>query len=244
MARWRTAVLLAVLTAGSVIPAGRVPAQTPMLVDLASHRIHIDAAFTGAEILLFGALERRGDIVVKVKGPPIAVAVRRKVKTGGIWLNGDRVDAGEVPSFYSVAASRPLDSIASEALRRDLELDVRYQVGAAVPDAYRAGLIRNFTRRGLYAVEQEPVSIIDGRLFRATLALPAETLPGEYWVETLLFREGTLTHRRLHRLLVERTGFESLLFDLAHAHPAVYGLIAVAVALAMGLTAAEVFRRV
>ncbi len=244
MRGWRAVVALAVTSAGAAVPGGGVPAQMPMLVDLASHRIHIDAAFTGAELLLFGALDRRGDIVVRVFGPPVDITVRRKVKTGGIWLNGDRVDVGTVPSFYSVAASRPLASIASDDLRRDLELDVRYQVRGEIPDTHRAGLIRNFTRRGLYAVEQEPVSIIGGRLFRATLALPAETLPGEYWVETLLFREGVLTHRRINRLSVERGGFESFLFDLAQERPAEYGLLAVVVALAMGVTAAEVFRRV
>ncbi len=244
MRKWRRALALAAVAASGTVVTGSAPAQMPMLVDLANHRIHIDAAFTGAELLLFGALDRRGDVVVRVVGPPTEIAVRQKINAGGIWLNGDRVGVGTVPSFYSVAASRPLDAIASADLRQDLELDVRYQVRADVPDAHRAGFIRNFTRRGLYAVEQEPVKIIGGRLFRATVTLPAETPPGEYWVETLLFREGTLAHRRINRLLVERVGFESFLFDLAQERPAEYGLLAVVLALAMGVTAAEVFRRV
>lgn len=244
MSRWRKALSLAAVLAGGAVCGAHAPAQMPMLVDLANHRIHIDAAFTGADLLLFGALEQRGDVVVRVVGPPTDIAVRQKINTGGIWLNGDRVDVGTVPSFYSVAASRPLDDIASPDLRQDLELDVRYQVSADIPEAHRAGFIRNFTRRGLYTVEQVPVKIIGGRLFRVTISLPEETPPGEYWVETLLFREGTLAHRRINRLLVERVGFESFLFDLAQDRPAEYGLLAVVLALAMGVTAAEVFRRV
>ena len=244
MRTWRAALTLAAAAAAGAGGAGSAGAQAPMLVDLANHRIHIDAAFTGAELLLFGALDRRGDVVVRVSGPPADIAVRRKINAGGIWLNGDRVGVGAVPSFYSVAASRPLDAIAPADLRRDLALDVRYQVPAGVPDAHRAGFIRNYTRRGLYAVEQAPVEMIGGRLFRATVTLPAETPPGEYWVETLLFREGMLAHRRINRLLVERVGFESFLFDLAQERPVEYGLLAVVLALAMGVTAAEVFRRV
>lgn len=238
----KLAAVAALALAGTL--GGSAPAQMPMLVELADNRISIDAAFTGAELLLFGALDGRGDVVVSMFGPPAAMVVRQKVRVGGLWLNGEPVELGTVPSFYSVAASRPLGDIVPADLRRDLEIGVEYRVKAEVPEEHKAGFIRNFTRRGLYAMEQVPVRVIGERLFRVTLTLPAETPPGEYWVETLLFREGVLTHRRINRLLVERIGFESFVFDLAHERPMEYGLLAIVLALTMGVTAAEVFRRV
>ncbi len=243
MTRRRLRTVVAVFAvAGSV--GGSVPAQMPMLVDLAEDRILIDAAFTGAELLLFGALDRKGDVVVSVFGPPAELAVREKERAGGIWLNGERVRLGAVPSFYSVAASRPLEEIASPALLRDLKIGADHQIGPAVPEGHREGFVQNFSRRGLYSVAEVPVHIIGERLFRATLMLPAETPPGAYRVETLLFREGVLSYRRVNRLLVERTGFESFIFDLARERPVEYGLLAVVLALTMGVTAAEIFRRV
>ena len=80
MRAWRKALAVAAVAASAAVVAGSAPAQMPMLVDLANHRIHIDAAFTGAELLLFGALDRRGDVVVRVVGPPTDIAVRQKIQ--------------------------------------------------------------------------------------------------------------------------------------------------------------------
>lgn len=112
-----------------------VPAQALDLeTDLSTHYIEIRTTFRGASLTVFGSLsgqteeeERPGaskvDVIVVVKGPAQSLAVRRKEKLGPIWSNGASVVASNVPSFYFVASTRPVDEIVDPAL-----LD-RYHIG-------------------------------------------------------------------------------------------------------------------
>ena len=92
------------------------PARAQALVaDLSSHLIAITAGFAGTELLLFGATEGEGDVVVLVRGPDSDVAVRRKARVAGIWLNTESLSFANVPSYYRVASSKPLDEGATRS---------------------------------------------------------------------------------------------------------------------------------
>src|SRR6478672_7727814 len=82
-----------------------------VVADLSSHLIAITTGFTGASVVLFGATEGRGDIIAVVRGPEREVRVWRKGKVAGIWVNAESVTFANVPSFYALAASRPLEEV-------------------------------------------------------------------------------------------------------------------------------------
>src|SRR5215831_5962104 len=85
----------------------------PLAADLTSHLIAITTGFTGASVVLFGAIDGPGDVAVVVRGPDREMTVRRKSRIAGIWMNSQEVTFANVPSFYFVAASRPLEEIVS-----------------------------------------------------------------------------------------------------------------------------------
>src|SRR6516164_10442445 len=92
------------------------PARAQGLVaDLTSHLIAITTGFTGASVVLFGATDGPGDVVVAVRGPDRQIMVRRKSRVAGIWVNTEELIFANVPSFYAMAASRPLKEIISPA---------------------------------------------------------------------------------------------------------------------------------
>src|SRR5437879_12808307 len=82
-----------------------------LVADLTSHLIAITTGFTGASVVLFGATDGPGDVVVAVRGPDREMTVRRKNRVVGIWMNTQEVTFASVPSFYAVAASRPIEEI-------------------------------------------------------------------------------------------------------------------------------------
>ena len=106
----------------------------PTLVpDVSQREIEIIYSFTGAELLLFGAIVQPGntaprpgdpptDIVVVVKGPTESVLVREKQRVAGIWVNADRTRYRSAPSFYAIASSRPIDRIVDARTRAIYEL--------------------------------------------------------------------------------------------------------------------------
>src|ERR1700732_514544 len=101
-----------VLVAALLIWAPPTRAEA-LIADLTSHLIAITTGFTGASVVLFGATDGPGDVVVTVRGPDREMTVRRKSRIAGIWVNSQEVTFANVPSFYFVAASRSLEEIVS-----------------------------------------------------------------------------------------------------------------------------------
>ena len=101
-------------------------AQPKLVPDVSQRRIDIIYSFTGAELLLFGAIlypggripDRPADIAVVIKGPAQPLVVREKQKIAGIWLNADAARFRSVPSFYALAASRPIEQLVDDQLRQ------------------------------------------------------------------------------------------------------------------------------
>ena len=83
-------------------------------------------------MVLFGTSDGDGDIVVTVLGPREDQIVRRKGRIAGIWVNRESLEFAEVPGYYAVASSAPLDEIARPDVLARHELGVEHlRIGAA-----------------------------------------------------------------------------------------------------------------
>src|SRR5262245_2602416 len=98
------------------------PAQDLFRGDLMEHRINITAGFIGTDVFVYGVKAAPGDVVVVMRGPNLDVAVRRKERIAGIWLNTDRVDFRGIPSFFAIASSRPIDQVMSPSAQAREEI--------------------------------------------------------------------------------------------------------------------------
>ncbi|MCH8835186.1 MAG: TIGR02186 family protein, partial [Proteobacteria bacterium] len=98
------------LLAGVVLLAAATPAYAAeeLVVDLSRSVVAITAGFVGSELLLFGATDGEGDLVVIVRGPLRDEIGRRKERVAGIWVNRDELLFTGVPAFYAVASNRPM----------------------------------------------------------------------------------------------------------------------------------------
>lgn len=225
--------------------------EEPLVADLSEHFIDITAGFTGARILLFGAIEGEGRIVVIVRGPPNDMTVRRKEQVAGLWINRQEVHFATVPSFYHVLSGEPLNAWLSADMRRNYEigtdfLDIR-PIGAESPAegaAFREALIRNLRRIERFGEHAGSVKIISGKLFRADLYLPANVPTGYYNVEVMLIQNGRVKSIRATPLHVNKAGIEEQVYLMAYEYPALYGIAAIVIAVLAGLLANAAFRKV
>jgi uncharacterized protein (TIGR02186 family) len=242
----RTAFLIALCL---LARAGAV-AQT-LTADLSSHVIGITTGFVGANLVLFGATDKPGDIAVIVRGPTTDMTVRRKARILGVWLNRDSAEFRDMPSFYATAASKPLADIASQETlsRHNLGLaNLRFQTAEPVPqpalDAFRTALLENQERAGLYRADPIPVTFLGEHLFRADMFFPANVPTGNYAVEVDLLSGGEVIGVQTTTLIVSRIGFSNGVYVVARHHAAWYGLGALTFAVAAGWAAGAIFRRV
>lgn len=231
--------------------AGAAARAQTLVADLSQHLVAITTGFSGADVLLFGAVEGEGDVVVIVRGPERPAVVHRKQRLLGIWVNAAKMTFDRAPSFYSVSSSRPLEEIALPTVRarREMGLDFlqlelpRARVSPNLAAEWRAGLVRNYQRLGLYPVEIGAVVFLGSRLFRANLQLPANVPTGIYQVQVYLLREGRVAAAQTTPLAISKIGTEAWVFDFAHKYAASYGLIAIAIALVAGWLAHLAFRK-
>lgn len=229
---------------------GSAVAAPALVADLSRDQIDITTSFTGTRLLLFGATDGTGDVIVVVRGPVRREIVRQKERTVGIWVNRQSVTFDGVPGYYFQASTKALGDIAPDTTLKKLEIGtgrLPLQVGGDVskPDEkkYRAALVRLKEDQKLYTSSYASVRFIGGRLFRTELLFPANVPTGAYRAEIYLFRDGkqvSVTHKKL---TVRKAGIEAAIFNFAHQNSASYGIVAVVVALFAGWLGGAVFRK-
>lgn len=222
----------------------------PVIADLSLRSIAIDSGFTGTDILLFGARNDAGDIVVVVRGPESSYVVRKKEQMAGVWINKDKIEMHHTRGYYMVSANRPLDELQNDMLLKVLGIgidNIHWNIDAAndiSPDAFVNAFVSNKKEATLYQPTIKEVSFTGDTLFRTLIHFP-ETIPkGVYSAEIYLFSDGELVGMQVTPLEVYKTGADAFIYELAHRYPALYGVIAIALALVAGWGAGLIFRKV
>jgi uncharacterized protein (TIGR02186 family) len=247
----RLAILLAVL-AGAV-SGGTARADT-MIADLSSHLIAITSSFSGDDVLMFGAIEGDGDIIVVVRGPEENITIRRKERVAGIWVNNAYQDFEDVPVFYAISSTRPIEELLPDVLDRKRHAigfdQIAFRAGTesrnvASDDvgSYVEALIRNKQRIGLYRYSVGQISLAGGRLFRAPLRFPANVPEGIYRAEVYHVRNGDIISAEITPLSISKVGIEFEVYDFAIRNGLAYGILAVIVACIAGWLGNIAFRK-
>ena len=237
-------------------------ASKPVLVpDVSQRDIEIRYSFTGADLLLFGAIlypggrlpndDKPTDIVVVVKGPTQSILVREKAKLGGVmWINAARLRYRSAPSYYAIASSRPIEQLMNARTRAIYELglgSLQLSPASSAPpseqERFARGLVDLKGRSALYVESPGAVEITDGVLYRARVAIPARVPVGRFTAETFLIRDGRVLAAATREIEIRKSGFERFVAYSAEHWSIAYGLVAVALSVLFGWAAGWIARR-
>lgn len=240
LAAWAVPVLLAGVS---------TVAASELAVDLSKHEVSVAVNYAGADLVLFGATEGAGNVVVEVRGPLRSEVVRQKERVAGIWLNREEMIFERVPAFYAIASSAPLDGILApeDQTREHIGPQNLWLVppsGRSAKDVatFRAALVRNKQREQLFPVKPSEVRFLGSRLFRTDIHFPASASVGPYRVNVLLVKNGKIVNSAQTPLILSRVGFEARVFELAHTQSLAYGILAIVIAVVSGWLASVFFR--
>lgn len=250
----------AALVALLALPVVARAQDDPVLVpEVSQHEIRVEQGFTGADLLLYGAIlppeGRAGtgnyDIVVVVEGPPRAVVVREKKQVAGVWVNAASSSFRSAPGFYAVASSQPVAQIVDARTAQIYELGLDWlqlsPIGSIDPARqarFARGLVDHMARTGLYHEDPGAVRISNRVLYQARITLPSSVPTGSYTAETFVIRQGRVIASGMTRIAVGKQGFARLIADAAEHAGLAYGLCAVALSVLMGWVAGRLFARV
>lgn len=224
----------------------------PLVGDMSEYHVNIDSTFTGKYIILFGAQNDPGDLLLAVRGPKRNVTVRKKKEIfGGMWVNDKSVTFLNVPYYYSLTGSNtdatellsPLYS-ALEIGQRHIHLNTPRPVEASEREEFTTAFLELQQEKGLYRQFSEPLKFMDDTLFKTQINFP-DTLPrGNYAVDMYLVEDNRLRGVQTLPITVEKVGFDAFIYDLAHNHSVLYALLAIGIALSVGWTISQLFSRI
>ncbi len=243
-------------------PVVALPRET-VQADISTRRVAVTSTFSGTEVVVFGAVDNSRqaspeaglyDIVVLVTGAPTRVVARKKSRVLGVWLNTDRMTFLNVPSYYAIISTRPLDEIASSDVLKSVGLGFDYVPmtlgkgdaevrSAAEIKEFRDAIVRLKRKDKLFNQDAYGVAFIGRSLFRASVDVPANVTIGRLEIRVLLFKNQELLHQYSAQLELEREGLEDALHAFAFRYPLYYGIFTVLLALSSGLLASTLFRR-
>ena len=248
--------LLAILM---LLLSSAASAQQPRLVtDLSQSRIDISYRFAGAELLIFGAIQYPGGIVpaeppgiaVILRGPVEPITVRKKARIAGIWVNTQALRFESAPGYYAVATTKPVTDLLDERNAAIYEIGLNHlqlsPATAAGPETtgrFQQGLVKLRVNEGLFVEQPYGVQVTDRILYRARIPIPSAVPVGNYQAEIYLIDDGRVRARSTAPVIIDKTGFERGIFVFAQKHSFLYGLFAIALAVAMGLVAGRIGRR-
>ncbi|MCW1384039.1 TIGR02186 family protein [Novosphingobium sp. KCTC 2891] len=244
---------LFLLACFALLGAAREPVLVP---EISQHEIQVRQGFTGADLLLFGAIltpegtraAQDTDIVVVLEGPVRSIVLREKQKVAGVWINADSTQFRSAPSFFAVASSRPIARIVDDKTAAIYELGLKWlqlsPIGVIDPaeqQRFSTGLVDLMLRQGLYQENEGAVKISGEVLYQARISLPSSVQTGTYTAETFAIRKGKVVASAITRVEVTKEGFERFVAVNAETNGILYGLFAVLLSVGMGWLAGRLF---
>ena len=236
------------------------PDAEQLTIALSTAEVKIRSNFTGTNITVFCVIQRYAatlsrttgyQVATVILGPPEAVVARRKDRILGIWINSASATFLQAPSFYAMNASAPVEAITTEPTLRRLGLgfgniSFASEGGAQFINTdtaeFRNAFLRLKRQSGLY-YDQGGIDFFGDSVFRATVRIPANVPDGRYSVLVYLFAGDALLARADERIEISKTGFEQAMFAFASGQSLLYGIISVALAMAIGWLGGVIFRR-
>lgn len=218
--------------------------NTPLVSDISKRTIQIHERFSGEEILLYGARNEQGDLIVVVRGPEADIRIRRKEKIAGMWMHVESKRYGPLPLYYAVGSTKPLNELLSQAMQSYLGIGAKQIIAqdSSSNTVFDAGMFFELSRRDWYT-HTAPIRYFGKTLFRTTIPFPDSLAEGDYTVVSYLVRDGNVVSSQTIPLRAYKTGLDARLFRAAHHQPWFYGLACVLLAIFAGWFANRLFTK-
>ncbi len=217
------------------------------------NHIGISFFYNGTNMHISGHSEQIGDIAVVISDKPETLVLRRKEKVKGLfWMNVGEISFNPVPITFMVFSSRPI----GEILKKDQI--VKYGIGyhslfqkvKIDPDPGKDKIkwIKEFIHfkenLRLYCERFNSIKIKKGpssQDFFLSFHWPYQAPPGIYNVSVYLIKDKKVSDQCFKTIKIEKVGLLNTISNLAFNQPAIYGIIAIIIAVVAGIGVGLIF---
>lgn len=226
--------------------APAITLNNPLVADISQNTIEIRSDFNGTQLLVFGARNVAGDLVIVLRGQEINATLRRKERIAGMWMHVDQRKYRGLPVVYALASTKPLSQLAPPKTLQSLGLGEGRIVQAstnASDDVFDKALVGALERKGWWKSPFGTITYFGESLFKARINLPDSLPSGNYTAEVYLFNRGKLVGFQTIPLASYKIGFDAAVANAARYNGLFYGFGAILMALLGGGLAHRLFHR-
>ena len=227
---------------------------TALIIDSSTSEVQVSSSFIGTDVMVFGTANDKDDIIVVITGPTETAIVRKKGRVSGIWINKEKLEFREIPGFYAIASTRPLSEITETDELKKQKIGIHNVITTASLNSkdeniktfksFKDALVRGQKTKGLYLDMPLTIDVVSKRLFKTTFHFPNNMTTGIYTVKVFSFQKKRLVSMVSKTISVEKIGIGADVFKFAKEQSALYGLLAILIAVLSGWIASVIFRKI
>ena len=235
-----------------------ISAQAPLdlVIDTSERDIEIEPGISGTKVVLFGVTPTgKRDIIIEVVGPPENQTMQEKRRFFGFWLGRGKSYYKNVPSYYNLLSSKPLQEITNEEGLSKLGLGIKHlPLGKANINhstikqiEFDKRLRDEMYKKGQFLEKEGNIILRSGPgkvgLFKTEFSLPPNSLQGKYFVRYFLFQNGEAISYAESIIDLKQAGFARLIWLFANKFALLYGIIAIILSGLLGWVVSLIFTR-
>jgi uncharacterized protein (TIGR02186 family) len=219
--------------------------------------VDIGLMYNGDYIYFVGGVpDPKADVIVKLTSTEnVPLSVNRKGRVALMWMNVKQFTVTGLPLLYKIHSTKPIHQILSKELASEFGIGydvlkdqmklqlVRGEAAADDLDTVFDGILQLKKEANLYNIDEKRIEITGGKLFKHYFRFPSAATAGIYKAESYIFKNGKLIGKGVDEVKIQKKGVEATFTNLAFNHPVLYGIVALVVALGMGLLVGFVFKK-
>jgi hypothetical protein len=242
-----------------VLPVLFMLAKTPSLcgadvdIQVIPDSIQIGTFFCGAQVKVSAEIPNGSEAVIEVLGNNIEEQLFRKGRYWVIWMRVGEIDSEGAPCLYFAMSTNPetLSQASADAPWGYKALQKRVSFLGDVKGMRGARIFEEFIKLketeklyGLFPGALKVSQASGGRsVLKGAFTIPSRVAPGTYEVRLSVIRNGRLLQSKSAPLGVRMVSLPALLSSLANEYSALYGLVAVVIAICFGFLTGVMFKR-
>lgn len=239
----------------ALIPA--VPARA-LTVNVSPETVAINLSYNGTTLQVNGQSKAGDDLIVRITNTNGDAHYKYIGKAGGlVWMKQGDISFNNVPGVYLLYSSRDLELLLSpaeqkanligfEALKGALEIETASPELLSDKERWNNEFIRFKEKERLYTIQTGTVTRKHGQdsdTYQVEIFWPYQAATGDYLVEAMAVRDGKIVESVKTNFTVERTGLVKKLTDMAFNQAALYGIMAVIIAIVAGFAVGLIFKK-
>ena len=170
----------------------------------------------------------------------------QKEKKYGFWINRKINSLKNVPSFYSISSTKPLDILLPNNFQTAYEIGLIKQINSKnqkIDDKLIDQILFVEKNKKQYNENNTPITLLENTLFSNEIDFPTNLQEGNYKVKIHLIRFQKVLATKQDIIYVKKIGLQNWINFLAFQKPQLYGIMSILIAISFGFVASLVFRK-